>query len=136
MAIVANFICVISICFIWILFMAYFLSFDCMCGRFYVPKHNLKRFFSVKYFMLLYNEGSILFKIWLHLYKVLCQGITCGIWYFVMIWHNFVADFNLVHNLCGRFYAFRLCLWRFSTLQLHLWQILCVRVFLVEFFIC
>ena len=42
---------------------------------------------------------------------------------FVMIKHNFVVDFMHLDNVCGRF----------STLQLQLWQILFVRVFLVAF---
>ena len=45
-----------------------------------------------------------------------------------LIWHNFVADFKLIYNLGGRFYAFRLCL--------SLWQIFCASIAFVTDFIC
>ena len=72
----------------YILKVAYFLNFECICGSCCV--------------------------------RVL---LLAFVMIFVMIKHNFVVDFMHLDNFCGRL----------STLQLQLWQILFVRVFLVAF---
>ena len=86
-AIVANFIWTISMC-----VFGYDLWHLIVC----VARHYLKHFYAetyfVAYFWLLYTEGGMLLKLWLHLW----QEFT----YWHLLWYNIV---------CGRFYAFMAC---------------------------
>ena len=83
-AIVVNFIWALPCVSIWILFVANFLSFDCMSGFYFINhRHNLKAFFAVIQFCDMFHFVLCPF-IWRHVSFCIISLLSGDMFHFVL----------------------------------------------------